>query len=59
MDDTQNFGMVASSDDILWFNIKAKEDLDLDEMYHIGDIRDVLVFEGKFFILANRYKDNI
>ena len=51
--------MVASSDDVLWFNIQGQQDIDCDDMYDIGDIREVMVFGGKFYVLANKFKSKV
>ena len=59
MNEEQNIGLVASSDDALWFDVKNKSEVDLDDTYYFGDIRAIMYHNSKFYIIANRYNKQI
>jgi hypothetical protein len=55
-DENQEIGIVSSEDDVLWFNLRTQEEIDIDELYNLGDIKAILFHNDKFFVLANRFK---
>lgn len=54
-DDSQTTGIVASTDDVLWINIPSKEEIDVDETFFLGDIKNILYRNKKFYVLANKF----
>ena len=39
---------------MLFINIRDDVEIDIDELYHIGDIRSVINLNQKFYVLANK-----
>lgn len=39
---------------MLYLNISNDEEIDIDNQYHIGDIRSVVNINEKFYVLANK-----
>ena len=46
--------LVATQYDVLLVDFINEEEIDIDEMYHIGDIKCIVNFKSKFYILANK-----
>ena len=55
-DDKQEIAIIASTDDVLWVNIKKKIEIDIDEQYLLGDIKSLKKEKNKFYVLANKYQ---
>ena len=56
MNDEQNVFVIASADDGLYVNTETKKEVDIDDMYGIGLIKNIK-FESEtreFYILCNR-----
>ena len=52
---------MASINDGIWVNIDSKEEVDLDMLFHVSDIR-CIVYDSedeKFYMIANRHKEII
>ena len=54
-DSIQNTAIIASTDDVLWVNIKDADECDIDEAYNLGDIKSIIHVEDKFYMLANKF----
>jgi len=52
----QNVGIIASTDDVLWFDIQSQNEVDIDDVYQLGDIKSLLYYDEKFYVLANKYQ---
>ena len=52
----QTVAILASSNDALWIDIKNQSELDVDENFEIGDIKALLYDNGKFYLLANKFR---
>jgi len=46
--------MVATSLDVLYVNIKKKHEVDIDNLYRIGEIRNIIYLNKKFYVFANK-----
>ena len=46
--------IVSTFYDVLYVNIKKKKEVDIDNIYHIADMKSVISNRGEFFILANK-----
>lgn len=55
-DDKQEIAIIASTDDVLWVNIKLGVEIDIDEQYLLGDIKSLKRVKDKFYVLANKYQ---
>lgn len=40
---------------MLWVNTKTKEECDIDDIYSLGAIKNILHVDDKFYILANKF----
>ena len=50
----QNIAIIATFYDVLFLNIEKDEEIDIDNLFHIGDIRSVINVNEKFYVLANK-----
>lgn len=57
--DTQDIVMLASTDDVLWVNIKTGKEIDVDDTFQLGDIKCINFKNGKFYVMANKFNDNL
>lgn len=48
--------MIASTDDVLWVDLKNDDEVDIDEAYSLSAIKSILFVDGKFYVLANRFQ---
>ena len=57
LDDDQHIAIIASKSDGLYCNLRDKEQMDLDQLYDISSIKEIIYDheENIFYILANRY----
>jgi hypothetical protein len=46
--------VIATFYDVLYVDIKKDLEVDIDNLYHVGDIRSIVNFENKFYVLANK-----
>ena len=46
--------IVSTFYDVLFVDINRKEEVDIDNLYKIGDIRSIVYTDKKFYILANK-----
>lgn len=51
--------MLASTDDVLWVNLKTKNEIDVDDTFLLGDIKSIVFKNQSFFIMANKYKGKL
>jgi len=52
----QNVGIVASTDDVIWFDMLNSREIDIDNVYQLGGIKSLLYYDHKFYVLANKYR---
>lgn len=52
--ETQKMLLVATYYDVLLVDFIKENEIDIDEMYHIGDIKCIVNLKSKFYILANK-----
>ena len=50
----QNCAIICSFYDVLFINIRDDIEIDIDDLYHISDIRSVINLKQKFYVLANK-----
>ena len=46
--------LIATFYDVLFVDISGDEEVDIDNLYHIGDIRSIHYYDKKFYVLANK-----
>ena len=46
--------MIASFYDVIWLNLDTEKEIDIDNVFQIGDIRSITYYNETFFILANK-----
>ena len=51
--------MIASFYDVLWINLETDMELDIDNDFCIGNIRQIVNYEKSFYILANKSNKKI
>jgi hypothetical protein len=51
--------MIASFYDVLWINLETDKELDIDNDFCIGNIRQIINYEKSFYILANKSNKKI
>jgi hypothetical protein len=51
----QDRAIIASTDDVLWVDIHAQSEADIDDIYNLGSIKSVLFVDNKFYVLANKF----
>ena len=58
LNDKQDVAIVASKDDGIYCNFKTKKQLDLDDLYQISNICEIIhdEEEGNFYMLVNKHK---
>lgn len=54
--DNQRYAIFATLDDVLWVDMRAKEEKDIDQLFQLREIKGLQYFRGNFYILANKYK---
>ena len=61
MNDEQTVSIISSIDDGIYYNHYTGETIDLDELYHITNIKEIIHDheEGVFYLLANKYEDKL
>jgi hypothetical protein len=47
--------IIASTDDVLWVDIKNQNEADIDDIYSLGAIKSLLHVDNKFYVLANKF----
>ena len=53
---TQNIVIISSFYDVLFVDIKGNREVDIDNLYQIGELRCVVNISKKFYIFANKCK---
>ena len=55
----QRIVMIASFYDVIWINLETDQELDIDNNFCIGNIRQIINYEKTFYILANKSNKKI
>jgi len=40
---------------VLWFDLYHSREIDIDDVYSLGDIKSLFYHDEKFYVLANKY----
>lgn len=61
MNDSQTTFVICSPQDGIFFNIATEEEVDLDELYNIGCIKQIAydAEDHQFYILANKFEGKL
>lgn len=61
MDDKQHCAVIASQEDGIYINLENDEQTDLDKLYKISNIKEIIYDqeESYFYILANKFDDKL
>lgn len=61
MNDNQTTMVICSPQDGIFFNIATEEEVDLDELFNIGCIKQIAYDseDHQFYLLANKYQDKL
>jgi hypothetical protein len=61
MNDDQTAFVISSKEDGVYFNLKTGEEIDLDEIFDIGDIEQITydAEDQKFYIMCNKYRGKL
>ena len=51
--------VTATASDALWIDMENEKELDIDEIFGIGNIKAIKYQSGKFYILANKYQKKL
>ena len=53
--------VIASMDDGIYINSKTKQEVDIDEQYKIGNIKEIIfdTDDDVFYILSNKYMEKL
>lgn len=55
-DESQQYAIIASTTDVLWIGVHEapENEIDIDDMYLLADIKCLLMHDNKFYVLANK-----
>jgi hypothetical protein len=61
MNDAQTVMITASPQDGIYLDLQKKKEIDLDELYQIGCMKEIIYDheDGVFYILANKFEEKL
>jgi hypothetical protein len=61
LNDTQDIFLVSSPEDALYVNLRKNEEVDIDELYGVGLMKEVIfdTMTRSFYMLTNKHDDKL